>query len=98
MTMTLDAFVGNAWEEHARDAAAVWARLPEALPLVAKASDLPGLAGLATHVSGEHLGRWGEGVRFLERLGALAVFDAASPEGKAVARSMAVLHVCAGDE
>jgi hypothetical protein len=97
-TLTLDTFVAKAWEDHAKAAASVWARLPEALPLVDKAGDLLAVAGIVTHVSGEHLGKWGEGVRLLEGLAGLPVCKAGSPEAKTIARAQAVLHLCAGDD
>lgn len=95
--MTLEDFVSKGWQDHAKDAAAVFDRLPEGVTLVSTAQHLPALAGLATHVAGEHLGRWSDGIALLERLERLPVFDAAAPTGKAVLRSKAVLYRCMGD-
>lgn len=96
--VTLDNFMGQAWNDHATDSPGVWQRLPEGLALVTKAGDLPGFAALAVHVSGEHLGRWDDGLAFLGRLEALPVLaEGASPERKALARSKAILHRCKGD-
>jgi hypothetical protein len=96
--MTLDEFVSQGWTDHGDDAAGVFARFGDAPSLVSEAAHLPTLAALITHVAGEHLGRWADGVALLERLEALPVFDAASPQGKAVLRSKAVLHRCAGNK
>lgn len=95
--MNFDEFVSQGWQDHAEDAAGVFARLPEGVGMVAEVAHLPGLAGLVVHVAGEHLGRWDDGIALLDRLEALPVFDAATPQGKAVLRGKAVLHRCAGD-
>jgi hypothetical protein len=93
---TLEEFVDRGFEDHAADAAGVFERLPSGLPL----ADTPRrgflLAHLATHVAGEHLGRWEGGLALLDRIVALPAFDAATGEGKGVRRLQAVLHLCAG--
>jgi hypothetical protein len=95
--MTLDDFYSKAFADHATDAAGVMARLPDGIALVSSPADLPKLAHLIAHVAGEHLGRWSDGIALLERLRAHAMSDASTPEGKAILRSLAVLHSCAGD-
>jgi tetratricopeptide (TPR) repeat protein len=95
--MTLDEFVSKAMEQHTADAEGVFARLPEGVALVSEPSHLPRIAHVVAHVSGEHLARWADGLALLESLEKLPVFDAATPEGKAVLRQKAVLHRCAGD-
>lgn len=95
--MTLDEFVSKGWQDHATDAAGVFARLPDGLALVTGTNQLPALAALTVHVAGEHLGKWNEGVALLDRIAALPAFDATSAAGKLVMRSKAVLHHCAGD-
>lgn len=95
--MTLDEFVSQGWNDHGDDAAGVFARLPDGVALVAEAKHHPALAALVTHVSGEHLGRWADGLALLDRMMERPGFDASTPEGKAVLRSKAVLARCAGD-
>lgn len=95
--MTIDDVVSKGWADHAEDAEGVFGRLQQSLPLVTERKHLPMFANLAVHVSGEHLGRWADGVSLLERLERLPAYDATSPEGKAVARSKAILHFAAGD-
>jgi tetratricopeptide (TPR) repeat protein len=94
--MDAAAFVSENFAVHGDQPEAVFSRLPEGIALVADAKDLPGMSHLVCHVSGEHLGRWDEGLELLSRLERLPVFDAAAPTGKAVRRQMAVLHRCAG--
>lgn len=95
--MNLEEFVSLGWRDHATDAEGVFRRLPAGVDLVREPGHLTALAALVVHVSGEHLGRWTEGVEILESLERLPVFDAASREGKFVVRSKAVLHRCAGN-
>ena len=64
---TLDSFLEQGWDDHAIDAAAVAARLPEGLPLVQDNDGAMGLASLAHHVLGEHLQRWQKDWRSLQR-------------------------------
>lgn len=65
---TLDTFLGQAWNDHATDAAAVAQRLPQGLPLVQDDDGVQRLAALAHHVLGEHLGQWQPGLDFLSQL------------------------------
>jgi len=93
--VTCKEFVGRGWRDHAQDAAGVLARFEEGIGLVVEAGDLPGLAGLITHVAGEHLGRWAAGLELLEQLVKLEVCG--EQERQAIARSQAVLRFCKGD-
>ena len=95
--MTLDEFVSRGWMDHATDAEGVMARLDQGVALLTAAQQLPALAGLITHVAGEHLGRWDDGIALLETLTEIPAFDPSTPEGKAVIRSQAILHRCAGN-
>lgn len=90
-------FVGRGWNDHGDDAEGVMNRLPRGLELVREASDAPALAALIVHVAGEHLGYWQDGLDLLERLSALEPVETGSAEGRAIVRSQAVLHYCAGD-
>jgi len=96
--MTLDEFVSSGWRDHATDAEGVMERFGEGQALVTEASQLPAFATLVTHVAGEHLGRWNDGIALLEQLTRTKFFDASTAEGKAVLRSLAVLHRCAGNQ
>lgn len=94
--MDFDAFIEQAWTEHATDPAAVAARLPQALPAVTDAQRLGALAHLAQHVHGVHLARWAEGIAFQQQLAALPVCEAGSVEGQAIARQIGALRLAGG--
>ncbi|MBK9606628.1 MAG: hypothetical protein IPO58_09540 [Betaproteobacteria bacterium] len=91
---TLDAFLDQAWSDHAAQAAAVAERLPEGLQLVADDDGVLRLAGLAHHVLGEHLGRWQEGLTFLAQLAERNVHGAGG--AASLARCAASLRLCGG--
>jgi hypothetical protein len=95
--MSFDDFMKSAWQDHADKADEVAARLAASLHVVETASQIPRFAGLVTHVYGEHLGRWKQGVAVHEALRATPAFDG-SPEARgAIDRGIAALNYCAGD-
>lgn len=81
----LQAFIDQAWQDHADDARAVALRLPRVLDSVRDEAQLLALARLAHHVFGEHLAAWRQG---LDLLAALARGPAFQPLGE----SGRVLH------
>ncbi len=91
---TLDDFVGQAWNDHADDAAAVAARLPQGLPLARDDDGVMRLAALAHHVLGEHLGRWQDGLAFLGQLAERGVHGDGG--AASIARCRASLRLCGG--
>jgi len=95
-TASLNDFVAKGWDDHATDAAGVFDRFASGVALVTEPKHVPPFAGLVVHVAGEHLGRWNEGLDLLRRLERPPLL-AESPEGRALARSKAVLELCAGD-
>jgi hypothetical protein len=94
--MTVDEIVSQAWAEHAQDAAAVMERLPAAVAVATTPADRVKVAALVTHVAGEHLGRWDDGIALLERLRARPGLEPTTPEAKSISRSIAVLQHGAG--
>lgn len=91
---TLDTFLEQAWNDHAEQAAAVAARLPEGLPLAQDDDGVLRLAALAHHVLGEHLGRWQDGLAFLGQLAERGMHGAAG--AASIARCQASLRLCGG--
>jgi hypothetical protein len=91
--MTFDEFLNRAWAEHGDDPALVANRLNDGLRLIERPEHVLALAGIVTHVYGEHLGDWNGGESELRRL--LDVEHAAeSPDiQRGIHRSIASLRV-----
>lgn len=95
--MDFDTFLGQAWDEHAADAAGVAERIAATgIGLVADETQLAALAQLAHHVHGEHLGRWAEGRVLLQGLREHPACSAGGPAAAAIARLQASLALCEG--
>lgn len=94
----LNSLLDQAWADHGDDAAAVAARLPQALALVQDDDGVMRLAALAHHVLGEHLGQWPQGLHFLQQLADRRVHQTAG--AATIARCQASLRLCAslGDD
>jgi tetratricopeptide (TPR) repeat protein len=88
--------VNQGWGDHAKDPEGVFARFEGWVDLVTEKAHLAPVAALVAHVAGEHLGRYDAGVALLDRVAARRPGDAATPEGKAVVRQQAALHLAAG--
>lgn len=97
MASAFDAFLEIAWNDHADDASAVALRLAQSLDLIVAAEHLPPYARIVTHVYGEHLARYADGIALLERLRAVPAWDASAATERAVTRGIATLRFCAGD-
>ncbi len=93
--MDISEFLNRNWHEHAEQTAVVAARLPDGLALLSGSGQATRLAELAVHVLGEHLGRWDDGLAFLERM---VVMPSAGDrtDQQAIRRCQATLHYCAG--
>ncbi len=96
--MTLDELVADGWQRHAQEPETVLRQLAQQVGLVSEPGHLAPFAGLVTHVAGEHLGRFEEGLALLSRLERLPWFQPSAPEARSVARSRAALELAAGDE
>lgn len=95
--MDFDAFVNQAWDDHADDSAGVAQRLQaQGLALLSQESQIGPLAHLAHHVFGEHLGRWRDGQAFLQQLAALPACTADGAAAQGLQRYRASLDLCAG--
>jgi tetratricopeptide (TPR) repeat protein len=97
LAMDCATFVKQGWAEHGKDAEGVMARFAKGIDLAQTPGDLAALGALIVHVSGEHLGRWDEGTSLLELLTERPCYEAGSPAAQSLARSKAILHLCAGD-
>lgn len=80
--MDFNTYLDKAWNDHATQATTVVNTFPEGLKLVQTSSDLEQLGRLATHVYGEHLGRWNDGLSFINTLSKHLQFSESSSVGK----------------
>ena len=94
--MDVDNFIGQAWTDHAADAAAVAARLQPLPPVTDEAHIVP-LAHLAHHVLGQHLGRWQDGIALLQQLAALPCCPPQGDTPAALRRFQDSLLLATGD-
>jgi tetratricopeptide (TPR) repeat protein len=95
--MEFDEFIEAAWTDHGEHAEDVASRLADSVHLIDSPKHVQAYVRLVTHVYGEHLARWGEGVELLESLGSL-VSCADNPACvRAVARAVATLRYADGD-
>jgi tetratricopeptide (TPR) repeat protein len=97
MASAFDAFLETAWNDHGADAPAVAERLAQSLDVIVAAEQVPSYARIVTHVYGEHLARYADGVALLERLRTVPAWDGSEAATGAVARGIAVLRYCSGD-
>jgi len=91
-------FIATAWNDHADDAAAVARRLAEPQAQPATAADVAPFARLVTHVYGEHLARWQDGIDLLAALRALPSWKEGGDAAAAVARGIAALRYAGGSD
>ena len=92
-----DAWLAQAWDEHAGNPDGVLARLQaDAQALLHSEARRPALLHLAHHVCGEHLGRWQEGLALLQRLSALPADASDGMADPAAQRFMASLALAGG--
>ena len=94
--MSFESFLHQGWSDHAEQAAAVADRFPAGIQLIEKNEQIPQLAQLITHVMGEHLGRWANGIELLQSLKKSAHFQAGSESEFALHRAVAILQVASG--
>ncbi len=91
--MRFSEYLQQAWAEHNTDTQKVADGFIEAFPRIEQASDIGQLAGLITHVLGQHLGRWDDALKLLKSLKQHSQFTAGSEADGAVTRSMAALQL-----
>lgn len=96
--MTFDAFIETAWNDHADHPQDVADRLVASIHIVEKPEQIPPFARLTTHVFGEHLGQWQQGIALLESLREGPAFDDGPAVTEALARNVGVLRYARGDQ
>ena len=90
--MSFAEFIDTAWAEHGDQPHAVAERIEGALALPASVLEVRQLAGLITHVHGEHLARWQAGIELLETLRTQCRAASDPLADAALSRSIAVLQ------
>ncbi|HMN67154.1 MAG TPA: hypothetical protein PKC28_01315 [Bdellovibrionales bacterium] len=95
--MGFQKFLSRSWDEHGAQTAAVAKELPRGIELITQSEDIAPMAALITHVMGQHLARWNDGILLLEKLKRIAAFQPGSEAEKAVSRGIAILRTASGD-
>jgi tetratricopeptide (TPR) repeat protein len=96
MKMKFDDFLSQAWNDHAKQAEEVAKKIPGGIALIEKGEEIPQMAHLITHVFGEHLGRWEQGVQVLQGLKQNPCFVKMSESDLSISRSIASLEMASG--
>jgi len=91
-----DTFIQTAWADHAEQPERVAQRLQEALAWLDEPERTLPFVRLVTHVFGEHLARWDDGVALLEATRQRTGWQGSAAEEGAVLRGVAVLEYGAG--
>jgi tetratricopeptide (TPR) repeat protein len=95
--MSFDTFIENAWNDHGDRPQEVADRLVGSLQIIEAPAQIPAFARLLTHVFGEHLGQWNQGIAALESLRSVPAFDGSAAVTRALVRSVAALRYASGD-
>ncbi len=96
--MEFDEFIRTAWAEHAEQADEVAERLALSLDRVEVPAHVAPFAGIVTHVFGEHLARFDDGVELLESMRRLPACHGHTEALGVVSRSVAALRFASGEE
>jgi hypothetical protein len=96
MPVNFDEFMAQAWNEHAIQPLQVAARIQSGFLLVEQPDQIPAIAHLVTHLFGDHLGRWDEGIRLLDGLKRVPAYEQAAENARAIARCTASLEIAGG--
>ena len=95
--MDFKAYLKDAWNRHGNEPETVFAEFDGGRELAQNGQDLAGWAGLVTHVAGEHLGRFSDGLALLDPIVDAPALVEADPFRRAVQRSRAILLLGRGD-
>lgn len=94
--MKFETYLNQSWNDHATQSEKVAAEFSNGASVAQTNEELEQLVRLVTHVMGEHLARWSEGVAFLSGLTKHTAFIQGSETEKAIRRSIASLQVADG--
>lgn len=96
--MEFEEFIRTAWAEHADEPDDVAERLALSLDRVELPAHVAPFAGIVTHVFGEHLARFDDGVELLESMRRLPACHGQAEALGIVSRSVAALRYASGEE
>lgn len=96
--MEFEEFIRTAWAEHADQPDEVAERLALSLDRVESAAQVAPFAGIVTHVFGEHLARFDDGVELLESMRRLPACHGQTEALGVLSRSVAALRYASGEE
>ena len=96
--MEFEEFIRTAWAEHADEPDDVAERLALSLDRVELPAHVAPFAGIVTHVFGEHLARFDDGVELLESMRRLPACLGQAEALGIVSRSVAALRYASGEE
>ena len=96
--MEFEEFIRTAWAEHADEPDDVAERLALSLDRVELPAQVAPFAGIVTHVFGEHLARFDDGVELLESMRRLPACLGQAEALGIVSRSVAALRYASGEE
>lgn len=96
--MEFEEFIRTAWAEHADQPDDVAERLALSLDRVELPAHVAPFAGIVTHVYGEHLARFDDGVELLESMRRLPACHGQAEAIGVLSRSVAALRYASGEE
>ena len=96
--MEFEEFIRSAWAEHAEEPDDVAERLALSLDWVELPAHVAPFAGIVTHVFGEHLARFDDGVELLESMRRLPACHGQAEALGILSRSVAALRYASGEE
>ena len=95
--MKFEVYLNEAWAAHAKDAQKVADTFLQAFLRLESNEQIPPFVALITHVMGEHLAQFQEGIIHLENLRQHEFFQADSESENSISCLIAILKVAAGD-
>lgn len=96
MDQSFEEFIQRAWAEHGKQPEQVASRIESGVALVTNGDQAAKLAQLTAHVFGEHLGKWDQGVSYLEQIKRHASLASEKENLNAVDRALAGLQIAGG--
>jgi hypothetical protein len=95
--MNFKEYIEKAWNDHATDAKLVFESFQNAEKLITSRDEITQLVRLITHVCGDHLGLWREGILKLQNLTQNQYYQPNTESELSIKRSIAMLKLCADD-